>query len=141
MVPFTINRSALYLGEDAAVVRLEFGDANMPGSTAVSYAVHLRRRAKLHLIDIEAVLAALEIQIPDLKAMVGNASMNGKWIDLKYPMPSQILGHWLMANAPRKADGIRFPTAHGAVGWNVCLFFADTRACKTLLKATALDNP
>ena len=97
MVPFTINRSALYLGEDAAVVRLEFGDANMPGSTAVSYAVHLRRRAKLHLIDIEAVLAALEIQIPDLKAMVGNASMNGKWIDLKYPIPSQILGHWLNA--------------------------------------------
>jgi len=137
---FCGKRSALYLGENAAIVRMEYGDFGMPGSTAITHSVSLKRRAKLNLIDIEAALNSLASQIPDLKAMVGNASMNGKWVDIKYPMPCQILGHWLIANAPKKTEGIRFPTTHAAGGWNVCLFFADTRACKQLLKAAASNS-
>jgi len=73
---------------------MEYGDFGMPGATAITHSVSLKRRAKLNLIDIGAALNSLAPQIPDLKAMVGNASMNGKWVDIKYPMPCQILGHW-----------------------------------------------
>lgn len=135
--PIGAKRSALYLGEDPIVVRKEYGDDGVPGSKAVTYAVTLKRRKSLLLIDASKAINDLTKTIPDIVNIVGTASMNGKWIDLKQPAPCQIFGHWLIANAPVRTDGIRFPTAHGGKAWNVCLFFTDTKACKKTLKAMA----
>jgi hypothetical protein len=136
--PIGSKRSALYLGEDPLVVRKEYGDEGVPGSKAITYSIKLRRRKHLILIDAHRAITDLIKSVPDISEIVGTASMNGKWVDLKQPAPSQIFGHWLMHNASKNADGIRFPTAHGGGGWNVCLFFADSKACKKMLRSTPI---
>jgi len=134
--PIGSKRSALYVSEDPISVRKEFGDEAVPGSKAITYTIGLKRRKALIVIDASQALDDLSRTIPDIVTTVGTASMNGKWGDLKQPAPCQIFGHWLICHAPKKTDGIRFLSSHDEMAWNVCLFFADTRACKKALKAS-----
>ena len=136
--PLGNKRSALYLGTDPSVVRKEYGDYDAVRSTAITYSIQLKRKQILRLVDFTAALKGLSTSIPYIKELIGAKSMNGNWGDLKQPAPSQILGHWLITNAPKDTIGIEFPSTHAATSQNTCLFFNDTAACKNLLKATRL---
>jgi hypothetical protein len=129
------KRSALYLGEDAAIVRKEYGDYEIPGSKAITYSICLKRRKSILLVDFNLAVNSLSKSIPNIKEILGSDSMNGKWGDLKQPAPSQIFGHWLMQHAPKETLGIKFPSSHDMRSSNVCLYFDDTNTCKNILKA------
>lgn len=126
---------AIYLGEDIVTTQKEFGDFGMPGSTAITYQVQLKRRKYLNLIEVENVLKDLSLPIPNIRSLIGTQSMNGCWGDLKIPSPSQILGHWLMQHAEMNVDGLRFCSTHDKNYFNVCLYMPDARAVKKLLKS------
>lgn len=133
---FGNKRSALYVGEDPTIVRKEYGDFDLPNSKAITYSLHLRRRKSVSLIDLKLVIKDLERSIPNIRKILGNSSMNGKWVDLKQPSPSQILGHWLIDLAPKGTIGIRFSSYHDSKSSNICLYFNDTNSCKNLLSAS-----
>ena len=130
------KKSALYLGEDARIVREEYGDDSMPGSTAMTYTVTTLTKDLFNLIEMDAVLISLTSAIPDINALIGTPAMNGTWVDIKSPAPSQILGHWLRLHAPDGTQGIRFKSAYDH-GYNICLFFQDARECTARLIAAA----
>lgn len=132
------KRGALYLGENITVVQKEYGDFGMPGSKAVTYSIQLKRKKYIDLIDATLAINSLSKSIPNIKDILGSDSMNGKWIDLKQPTPSQIFGHWLMSHSPKGTAGIKFPSTHDTNSSNICLYFEDSAACKKLLKATQL---
>ena len=129
------KRSALYLGENRTVVQKEYGDFAMPGSKAITYSIKLKKRKHIDLIDVTLAINALSKSIPNIKEILGSDSMNGMWVDLKQPTPSQIFGHWLMAHSPKGTQGIRFPSTRDHKSSNICLYFEDTIGCKKLLKA------
>jgi hypothetical protein len=134
------KRSALYLGEDANIVRKEYGDFGVPCSVALTYVVQLKRKKNLALIDLKLVMKDLEKLIPNIGEIVEVNSMNGKWVDLKQPTPSQILGQWLMSVAPEGTNGIRFPSSHDSKSSNICLYFNDTISCKQILSASVFNS-
>lgn len=130
------KRSALYLSEDDVTARREYGDEGMLGSTAITYLVKPSNLEVLNLIEMERVFADLSSAIPMMRNLEGSPSMNGTWVDIKFPTPSQLLGHWLIENSPKGTHGIRFKSSHPKCSNNICLFFNDTRECKKILNAS-----
>ena len=104
----------------------------------IRHLITLRRKNSLVLIDLRKALSDLSRVIPEIRKLVGNPSMNGKWVDLKRPAPCQVFGHWLIHHAPKNTNGIRFPSAHDDTSSNVCIFIADTAECKRILKASKM---
>jgi hypothetical protein len=132
--PIGRKKSALYLCEDSTLVRKEFGDEGMAGSTAVTYTITAISGEAFNLIEMDSVLAGLASAIPNIESLTGSPSMQGTWVDIKFPAPIQVLGHWLRHNAPEGTHGIRFKSSLGDF-YNICLFFNDTKECKEKLAA------
>ena len=102
----------------------------------MTYTVTTLTKDLFNLIEMDAVLISLTSAIPDINALIGTPAMNGTWVDIKSPAPSQILGHWLRLHAPNGTQGIRFKSAYDH-GYNICLFFQDARECTARLIAAA----
>jgi hypothetical protein len=103
--PIGRKKSALYLCEDSNLVRKEFGDEGMAGSTAVTYSISARDGGSFNLIEMDSVMAGLSSAIPNIKSLTGSPSIQGTWVDIKFPAPIQVLGHWLIHNAPERTHG------------------------------------
>lgn len=137
--PIGDKRAALYLGEDLDIIKKEYSDCVITNKSVLDYQIKFRNRKFINLIDIEKVFKSLEVLIPNFETFTQGRSINSLWGDYKFPLPTQILGHWLMDNAGKRVDGIRFPSIYDNTKYNVCLYFNDTKDSKKNLKATLMQ--
>ena len=126
-------RGAHYSSEDKTTARQEFGDVGMPGSTAVTYQLKLRKRKQLKLIDADMAvrdLSSIFIALPDI---IQGGTLGGAYLDIKKIIPTQLFAHWLLQHCPTKVDGIIFNSQVNPNKRNYCLHLATNEDCKKLL--------
>jgi hypothetical protein len=131
--------AGLYVSTTIELAQAEYDAPGIPGFGARRFRLADKRKT-IRVFDLDKVVQWLHSKITifpkPLTDVIGDP-MAGSWEFVKYPRPSQILGHWLRKT--KNAEGIIWRSVHHSNGENVFLFFKDEREVEGLLSAEQIQ--
>lgn len=132
---------AHYTSQDRNTARKEYGDFQIPGSSAVTYELSLKARKQLRFIDADLAVKDLLFYISPLSEIVQSGRIDSTYCDVKKVIPTQLFAHWLWHECPMdRVDGIRFKSQADPEKYNYCLYLSSDAACKKLLKSKKIHS-